>query len=180
MRDIADDAATVFLSAHPVRKIRVMEAGVNLGRRNALKTGGGLGLFGLLTVAGLIRPEIASADWLKAAFEAKTIGEALDAMGALVPENSSAIRLTTPEIAENGAVVPITVESSLSRTEQISILVDKNPTMLVASFVIPEGTEGYLTTRIKMAQTASVIALVKVNGKFYRASREVQVTAGGC
>lgn len=157
-----------------------MEAGVNLERRNALKTGGGFGLLGLLAVAGLIRPGIASADWLKAAFEAKTIGEALDALGALVPENSSAIQLTTPDIAENGAVVPVTVESSLSSTEQISILVDKNPTMLVANFVIPEGTEGYLTTRIKMAQTSNVIALVKVNGKFYRASREVKVTKGGC
>ena len=153
-----------------------MKAGINLERRNALKTGGGLGL---LVVAGLIRPGAASAEWLKAAFAAKTIGEALDAMGALIPENSSAIQITTPEIAENGAVVPVTVDSSLSRTEQISILVDKNPTMLVASFDIPEGTEGYLSTRIKMAQTSTVIALVKVNGKFYRASKEVKVTKGG-
>ena len=180
MRDIADDAATVFLSAHPVRKIRVMEAGVNLGRRNALKTGGGLGLLGLLAVAGLIRPGAASAEGLKAAFEAKTMGEALDALGVLVPENSSAIQLTAPDVAADGAVVPVVVESSLSRTEQILILVDKNPTMLVASFVLPEGTEGYLATRIKMAQTSNVIALVKVNGKFYRASKEVKVTKGGC
>ena len=93
-----------------------MEAGVNLGRRNALKTGGGLGLFGLLAVAGLIRPGIASAEWLKAAFEAKTMGEALDALGVLVPENSSAIQLTAPDVAADGAVVPVTVESSLSRT----------------------------------------------------------------
>ena len=158
-----------------------MEAGVNLGRRNALKTGGGLGLFGLLAVAGLIRPGAASAEErLKAAFEAKTMGEALDALGVLVPENSSAIQLTAPDVAADGAVVPVTVESSLSRTEQILILVDKNPTMLVASFVLPEGTEGYLATRIKMAQTSNVIALVKVNGKFYRASKEVKVTKGGC
>lgn len=157
-----------------------MNAGVNLERRNALKAGGGLGLLGLLAAAGLIRPGIASAEWHRAAFEAKTIGEALDALGALIPENSSAIQLTTPEIAADGAVVPVTVESTLARTEEISILVDKNPTMLVASFAIPEGTEAYLTTRIRMAQTASVIALVKANGKFYRTSKEVKVTKGGC
>lgn len=149
-----------------------MEAGVNLKRRNVLKTGGGFGPFGLLAAACLVRTEVALADWLKAAFEAKTIS-------ALVPENSSAIQITTPDVAADGAVVPVTVESSLSRTEQISILVDKNPTMLAASFVIPEGTEGYLTARIKMAQTAAVIALMKVNGKFYRASKEVKVTKGG-
>lgn len=157
-----------------------MEAEVNLERRNALKTGRGLGLLGLFAVIGLIRPGAASAEGLKAAFEAKTMGEALDALGVLLPENSSAIQLTTPDVAADGAVVPVTVESSLSRTEQIFILVDKNPTMLVASFDIPEGTEGYLTTRIKMAQTSNVIALVKVNGKFYRASKEVKVTKGGC
>lgn len=106
--------------------------------------------------------------------------EALDALGVTIPENSAAIRLAAPEVAANGAVVPVTVESSLVRTEQIAILVDKNPTMLAASFVIPEGTEGYLTTNIKMGQTATVIALVKANGKFYRASREVSVTQGGC
>jgi len=70
--------------------------------------------------------------------------------------------------------------SPLPMSPQILILVDKNPTMLVASFVLPEGTEGYLATRIKMAQTSNVIALVKVNGKFYRASKEVKVTKGGC
>ncbi|MFZ3018423.1 MAG: thiosulfate oxidation carrier protein SoxY [Gallionella sp.] len=157
-----------------------MEVGIDLERRKALKTGGGLGLLGLLTAVGLIQPGSALAEWQKIAFEAKTMDEALTALGAVVPESSAAIQLTAPDVAENGAVVPVTVESSLARTEQISILVDKNPTMLVSSFVIPEGTEGYLNTKIKMAQTATVIALVKADGKFYRVSREVKVTAGGC
>jgi sulfur-oxidizing protein SoxY len=157
-----------------------MEVGIDLERRKALKTGGGLGLLGLLAAVGLIQPGSALAEWQKSAFDAKTMDEALTALGVVVPESSAAIQLTAPDVAENGAVVPVTVESSLARTEQISILVDKNPTMLVSSFVIPAGTEGYLNTKIKMAQTATVIALVKADGKFYRVSREVKVTAGGC
>jgi len=153
---------------------------VDLGRRKALKAGGGIGLFGLLVAAGFIQPGIASAASARAAFEAKSMDEALNALGVNFPGNNSAIQLTAPEIAENGAVVPVTVESTLSRTEQICILVDKNPTMLAANFLVPEGTEGFITTRIEMAQTSSVIALVKANGKFYRVSREVKVTAGGC
>ena len=157
-----------------------MEVGIDLERRKALKTGGGLGLLGLLAAVGLIQPGSALAEWQKSAFDARTMDEALTALGVVVPESSAAIQLTAPDVAENGAVVPVTVECSMARTEQISILVDKNPTMLVSSFVIPEGTEGYLNTKIKMAQTATVIALVKANGKFYRVSREVKVTAGGC
>ncbi len=152
---------------------------INMGRRKALKTGGGMGLLGVFTVLGLL-PGLAWAGVSRAAFEAKTLSEAFDALGALIPEDSALIKLTAPDVAENGAVVPVTVESTLNSTEQICILVDKNPTMLVANFLVPEGTEGFVTTRIKMAQTASVIALVKANGKFYRASKEVKVTVGGC
>jgi sulfur-oxidizing protein SoxY len=101
-------------------------------------------------------------------------------MGVIIPENSDAIKLTVPEIAENGAVVPVTVISTLANVEQISIFVDKNPNVLAASFTIPQGTESMVTTRVKMGQTANVIALVKAGGKFYRVAREVKVTAGGC
>ncbi len=153
---------------------------IDLGRRKALKASGGIGLLGLLIAAGLIQPGSVSAATERAAFEAKTLDEALSALGVFTSENTPSIQLIAPEVAENGAVVPITVESMLTRTEQICILADKNPTTLVANLRIPEGTEGFLTTRIKMAQTSSVIALVKANGKFYRTSREVKVTAGGC
>ena len=148
-------------------------------RRKALKTGGSLGLLGVFAILGLTPGSVwASAG--RAAFEAKTLDEAFGALGVLAPENSALNKLTAPDVAANGAVVPVTVESMFSGTEQIAILVEKNPTMLVASFVIPDGTEGYISTKIKMAQTSPVIALVKANGKFYRASQEVQVTAGGC
>lgn len=148
-------------------------------RRKALKTGGNLGLLGVLAVLGFA-PGAVLAGVNRAAFEAKSLSEAFEALGVLAPENSALIHLSAPDVAANGAVVPIKVESLFAGTEQIAILVDKNPFMLSCSFAIPEGTEGYISTNIKMAQTATVIALVKAGGKIYRASREVQVTVGGC
>lgn len=152
---------------------------IDMERRKALKTGGGIGLLGVFTILGLL-PRMALADMSREAFGAKNLSEAFEALGALIPEDGTFIKLTAPDVAENGAVVPVTIESTLNGTEQIFVLVDKNPTMLAARFVIPEGTEGFVTTRIKMAQTSSVIALVKANGMFYRASKEVKVTVGGC
>ena len=157
-----------------------MNLDLNMDRRKALKTGCGLGLLGFLAAMGLVRSGTAWAEGDRRAFEAKAMDEALDALGAVMPENRAVIQLTAPETAENGAFVPITVASSIPRTEQISILVDKNPTMLVANFILPEGTEGFITTRIKMGQTAKVVALVKADGKFYRVDREVKVVLGGC
>jgi sulfur-oxidizing protein SoxY len=116
----------------------------------------------------------------RAAFDAASLNDALNALGAVAPADNASIKLTAPEIAENGTSVPVTVECQFSGTEQIAILVEKNPTMLAASFAIPEGTEGFVSTKIKMAQTSAVIALVKANGKFYRVARDVKVTAGGC
>jgi len=149
------------------------------GRRQALKTGVGLGLFGMFTTLGLL-PKSAWAAVDRKAFDAKSLKEALQAMGGLAPADSNLINLDVPETAENGATVPVIVESKLPRTEQIAILVDKNPTALVENWTIPEGTEGFISTRIKMAQTSTVIALVKADGKFYKVAKEVKVTAGGC
>lgn len=157
-----------------------MNQDINLERRKALKMGGSFGLLGFLAAVGLVQSGTAWAEGVNPAFEAKTMDEALNALGAVMPASSAAVQLTAPEIAENGAFVPVTVTSSLLRTEQISILVDKNPYMLVANFILAEETEGAITTRIKMSQTAMVIALVKADGKFYRASREVKVVQGGC
>lgn len=157
-----------------------MNSEINLERRKALKTGGGLGLLGIFTAIGLIQPGMTWAKGEKSAFETKTMDEALDALGVAIPENNAAVHLTVPEIAENGAVVPVSVTSSLANTERIHILVEKNPNVLAANFTFPDGTEGFVTTRVKMRETSMVIALVKADGKFYRATKEVKVTAGGC
>ncbi len=152
---------------------------VNLERRQALKTGGALGLWGLFLSLGLV-PQGAQAEWNKPLFSAKTMNEALDGLGAILPASSEAIALTVPEIAENGAVVPVSVTSTLPDTTRIMVFVDKNPNVLAADFSFPAGTEGFVTTRVKMGQTAQVIVLVKADGKLYRAAREVKVTQGGC
>ncbi len=114
---------------------------MNLQRREALKAGGGLGLFGLLAAAGLITPGQARAEWNKSAFDAKTIEETLKALGASAPANSADVQITAPDIAENGAVVPVGVVSALAGVEAIAILIEKNPNPLAASFVLPTGTE---------------------------------------
>lgn len=152
---------------------------IDMERRKALKAGGGLGLLGVLAFLG-VAPGPVWAGVSRAAFEAKNLGEAFEALGVLAPQDSALVHLSAPDVAANGAVVLVKVESLLSGTEQIAILVDKNPFMLCCNFDIPEGTEGHISTNIKMAQTSTVVALVKAGGKFYRASREVQVTVGGC
>ena len=154
---------------------------INLDRRKALKAGGGLGLFTLFGALGLLQPGTALAEWNKTAFSAKNLDEALAAMGVIHAESNEVfIQLTVPEIAENGAIVPVKVVSTFPNVEQISILVEKNPNVLAANFIFPQGTESILTTRVKMGQTCNIIALVKAEGKFYRAAKEVKVTAGGC
>lgn len=154
---------------------------VDVKRRDALKAGGSFGLLALFGAFGMLKSGFALAAWNKTAFTAKAMDDALTAMGATNPENNAAfIQLTVPEIAENGAIVPVTVASSLPNVEQISIFVDKNPNVMAANFVFPQGTDGMVTTRVKMGQTANVVALVKADGKFYRTAKEVKVTAGGC
>jgi len=156
---------------------------MDASRRKVLKAGGSAALFGALVAAGFFKPEearAAAADWNKAAFSGKTMAETLKAMGANNPVQSNAITITGPDIAENGAVVPVTVQTTLPKAEAIAILVEKNPNMLAASFDLPAGTEPLVGTRVKMGQTSNVYALVKADGKYYTAVKEIKVTLGGC
>ena len=152
-------------------------------RRQALKGGGGITLFALLAAAGWLKAgDAAAADaWNKSAFETHSMDETMKALGGGAPVPSKDIQfVSTPDIAENGAVVPIGVTSTLPKTESIAILVEKNPNMLAAVFDIPAGTDPALSTRIKMGQTSNVYALVKADNKYYVASKEIKVTLGGC
>jgi sulfur-oxidizing protein SoxY len=147
-----------------------------------LQATGGTGVLGLALAAGLIpKPAHAqAADWNKAAFDAKSMQEVVKALGGAAPTQSADVVLTGPDIAENGAVVPIGVKSNIPGTTQVSILVEKNPSTLSASFELSEGTDAEVSTRVKMAQSSNVYALVKANGKYFYSSKEVKVTLGGC
>ena len=155
---------------------------MNHSRREVLKTGGGMTLLALVAAAGWLRPgDALAADWNKAAFETKSVDDTLKALGGGAPAQSKDITFfSTPDIAENGAVVPIGVTSAIPKTESIAILIEKNPNTLAAVFDILPGTEPSLSTRVKMGQSSNVYALVKADGKYYAASKEIKVTLGGC
>ena len=151
-------------------------------RREMLKTGGGLTLLSLVAAAGWLKPDAAhAADWNKAAFETKSMDETMKALGGSAPAQSMSITfVSTPDIAENGAVVPIGVVSAIPKTESIAILIEKNPSMLTAVFDIPPGTDPAVSTRVKMGQSSNVYAVVRADGKYYVAAKEIKVTLGGC
>ena len=154
---------------------------MNNSRRKVLKGTGGAAVMGLAMSAGLFKSGGAWAqNWNKAAFETKSVNDTVKAMGGTAAVESKDIVITSPDIAENGAVVPFTVASKIPKTESIALLVEKNPNTLVANFNIPDGTEAGITTRLKMGQTSNVVALVKADGKFYYTGKEVKVTLGGC
>ncbi len=110
----------------------------------------------------------------------KTLQESLKGLGAEDATSSKDVSLTAPDIAENGAVVPLVVQSNIPNTQAIAILIEKNQNPLAANFDIPQSTEPLVGTRVKMGETSKIHALVKADGKFYSASREVKVTIGGC
>lgn len=131
--------------------------------------------------AGLLLPARAwAAAWNKPAFDAKAVAAVYQQLRAGTPIESSEILIKAPEIAENGAVVPVEVTSRIAGTTAISLLVDKNPSPLVSTFRFANGAEGFVSTRIKMGETSAVRVLVEAGGKFYVAAREVKVTLGGC
>ena len=134
---------------------------------------------GLLVSAGLL-PQQALA-YNKGAFEAKTLAEAVKILGADAPVESADVTIGGPDIAENGAVVPLTASSSLAGVKQLLFLVEKNPSALVALFNLTDSVEANIATRTKMGQSSNVYAVaILANGKAFFAKKEVKVTLGGC
>ena len=154
---------------------------MNHNRRVLLKSTFAAGATGIAISAGLLTPKAVLAAWPKAAFEATDSNVALQAsLGSSDASQSSDIKLKAPDIAENGAVVPITVTSDIANTEAISIIVAENATPLAATFNLGATTKGFVSTRIKMGKTSDVTAVVKAGGKLYSTSKNVKVTIGGC
>lgn len=153
----------------------------SMKRRTFLKGTAAMGTVSLAMGAGLLTPRMVLAAWPKQAFEAKTIDEALSSlMGDTNLVGSDKISIRAPDIAENGAVVPVSVTTDIAAVESISIVAEKNAAPLTASFQLGTGAEGFVSTRIKMGKTSSVIAVVKAGGKLYSTGKEVKVTIGGC
>ena len=150
-------------------------------RRTFLKSAGIAGSVAVAIGAGLLKTgEALAAAWNKDAFAAKNLSDAMTATGFAGASESKDIEIKAPEIAENGAVVPVEVNCKIPGTTSMAIFVEKNPTPMVASFEFLAGSESYISTRIKMGQTSLVRVAVKAGGKSYMASREVKVTIGGC
>jgi sulfur-oxidizing protein SoxY len=153
---------------------------MNTQRRQVLKGAGAAGAVTVAMAAGLMKPGSVYAAWNKAGFEAKDLGGALASIGGGGAAASGDITVKAPDIAENGAVVPVEVESKIAGTDSIALIGEKNGFPLLADFNLMNGAQGYISTRIKLGATSNVTAVVKAGGKVYKASKEVKVTIGGC
>ena len=155
---------------------------INSGRRTVLKGTAIAAVLGVSGIVDLLIMSKAQAAWPKDAFDSETVEGVMKALFKedVVAEDSAEVTLKAPDIAENGAVVPISVKSTLPGVSQIAILVEKNPSPMTASFHLGEGAKADVSTRIKMGTTSDVIALVEAQGKVYAARKNVKVTIGGC
>ncbi len=136
---------------------------------------------GLAVGAGLLSPRtVLAADWPQSAFDSEGMDNALNELfGTADVAESGDISVKAPDIAENGAVVPVTIESSIAGSDKVAIMVASNPTPLVASFDLM-GANPFVSTRIRMGSTDDVTGVVHAGGKLYKAGKEVKVTIGGC
>ncbi|WP_131110377.1 thiosulfate oxidation carrier protein SoxY [Sulfuricystis thermophila] len=154
---------------------------MDLIRRTVLKGAGATGVLAGLLATGMLKPTLAYAnEWNAAAFGAKDLDVALKTIGADGAAANPALVMKAPDIAENGAVVPVDVVSNIPNTSSIAILVKKNPFPLAALFEFSNGALADVSVRLKVAETSAIIAIAKADGKTYTAQKEVKVTVGGC
>jgi sulfur-oxidizing protein SoxY len=149
-------------------------------RRLVLKGVGCFTLLGLCNAPFSLALAAANDKYPEDAFKQKSDADAIKSLYGKTAEASDKVKLDAPEIAENGAVVPISVATTLENVTSIALLVSENPNALAASYVIPEGTLPSVANRLKMQKTTNVIAIVEAGGKLYSATKEVKVTVGGC
>lgn len=154
---------------------------MSFSRREALKGGAGAGIYGAMLALGMISPGTAQAQAaMQAAFQAKGIPDTLKALGAAGATESADISIVSPDIAENGAVVPVGVNSKIPNTDMVALLVDKNPNALAGAYQFMDGGVAEVNMRVKMGQSSDVFAIVRADGKFYMTKKEIKVTLGGC
>ena len=134
---------------------------------------------GLLATAGF--PQFAQAAFNKAAFDARSVQDAVKAAGGASLAESKDVTITGPDIAENGAVVPVGCSTSLPGVKRMAILVEKNPSVLAAVFDVTDAVDANFSTRVKMGQSSNVFAVAMMaDGKVLYSAKEIKVTLGGC
>lgn len=154
---------------------------MNGNRRQALKRAGATGALAAAFAAGLLRPQdLLAAGWNKDAFGSKSIADALKSLGAASTADSKDIVIEAPQIAENGAVVPIEVTSNVPNTRSLAVLIEKNPFPLAGKFDFKEGAVPFLKINVKMGESSNVRVVAEAGGKYFTAVKEVKVTIGGC
>ena len=154
---------------------------MNGNRRKALKRAGAAGTLAAAFAAGLLRPEqVLAAGWNKDGFGSKSASDALKTLGAANLTDSKEIVIEAPQIAENGAVVPIEISCNVPNTKSLAVLVEKNPFPLTAKFDFQEGALPFVKVNVKMGESSNVRVVAEAGGKFYTAVKEVKVTIGGC
>ncbi len=147
-------------------------------RRGVLRTAGALAV---LAVTGLLKPVVAlAATWNKDAFAAKSAADAQKVLGSSGAVPNPGIVIEAPQIAENGAVVPIEVSSSIPGTTSIAVLIEKNQFPLAAKFDFADGALPFVKVNVKMGETSDVRVIATAGGKHFVATKEVKVTIGGC
>jgi sulfur-oxidizing protein SoxY len=148
-------------------------------RRSVIKAGAAAALLAAFGTA-LVRPGRALAAWNKGAFDAKSTLDAMRALGVADAEDSKAIEIRAPEIAENGAVVPIDITSNIPGTTAISVFIEKNPFPYTGTFDFSQGSVPYVHLRVKIGESSPVRVVATAGGKHYTTVKEVKVTIGGC
>jgi sulfur-oxidizing protein SoxY len=154
---------------------------MNRRRRNLLGTTVAGGALAAALAAGLLRPSrTPAAEWPRAAFDATDVDKAMKDAGIDAPRETEDILIKAPEIAENGAQVPIEIQSNIPETRVIYVFVDKNPQPFAGSFEFMNGAEPFISTRIKMGETSNLRIVVRAGRQYFMVTREIKVTIGGC
>ena len=153
---------------------------MSITRRKMIKGTIASGAIGASLTSGLLAPRQLLAAWPETLFNKSNLNDVMSALDVHDLSMTTDITINAPEMAENGAVVPVSVSTTIPGVEKISLLVDKNPHPLVASFELSQKCRGYVSTRIKMKESSNIIVVVEASGKFYANRKVVDVAIGGC
>jgi sulfur-oxidizing protein SoxY len=170
--NLGDETMTTLIERLAVTRRLVLR-----GAGSIALTSVGLGIVSLGATAAFAA---ANDKYPEEAFKQKDSKEAIRLLYGRTAEPSDKIKLDAPEIAENGAVVPVSVSTSLAEVTSIAFVVPENPNVLAACYKLPQGTMPSVANRLKMAKTSNVIVIVESGGKLFSATKEVKVTVGGC